>query len=140
MPAQLVALTYLMPSHYDKLKLKMGKITHGKKFVDAAKILLDSCISTRGETLQESLDSFTFIHNVSYSLYENQFGFLQNLLGGIFVRGGGQGGSRSWQKFGQSPHPALVPIFRPVPVPSTRHLSPKIFTILEYFCIDFDYF
>ena len=42
----------------------------------AVRILLDSRKST-GENV---CDSFTFIHNVSYSLYEDLFGFLENIL------------------------------------------------------------
>ena len=42
------------------------------------RILLDSRKFTVGESLRESLDSFTSLHNVSYSLYENLFGCSQN--------------------------------------------------------------
>ena len=45
-----------------------------------------SCKSTGGESLGETVDSFTFLDNVSYSLYENLCGFLQNLLGEISAR------------------------------------------------------
>ena len=50
------------------------------------RILLDSRKSTGGESLRESLDYFTFVHKVSYSLYENLFGFSQNILGEVPAR------------------------------------------------------
>ena len=59
-----------------------------------------------------------------------------------FFRGGELGFPLCWQNFDQSPLPIwhMSPFSDQSPSPSTQHLSPKIFTILVYFCIDFDYF
>ena len=57
-----------------------------------------------------------------------------------FFSWGGLGGPPIRQKFCQSPHPTLVPVFGPRLVPPSRRSSPKIWKIQIHFCVKFDYF
>ncbi len=57
-----------------------GILTRGRNSCHAARIYMDSRKSVAGNSLQESLYSFTFIINVSHNFYKNLFGFSQNLL------------------------------------------------------------
>ena len=110
-------------------------------FYYTSRFCLTSCISLILHSIG-TVASWSTFEGTMRVLCSTAYTVAPATIASEYIHSISRGGVPSWQKFGQSPPPIQhsSPFSDQSLSPSTRHLFPKIFTILIHLCIDFYYF